>query len=184
MKEVEQDSNKNGNFLYRRNMKTLKFTGHVINGIGKHSELGVPGKLDLDCSPADWPEALYPGSLNIDISSDGYPSEFKELNPKMAVTKLDSKFFPALFTIPQNHMQNNKLISRGDESERGVGQVWRAMVINETSGQSLSAWVLRRIGSGLGHQLEIVSNVHLRDTLALDNRTTVTVIMESGDDKG
>ena len=140
--------------------------------------------MDLDCSPVDWPKVLYPGSLNVCIPSDGYPSEFEGLDPKKAVKKLDSKFFPALFTIPQDRMKNNQLTPRSNELERGTGQVWRATVKNETSGQTLSAWVLRRIGSDLGCQLEIVSDVCLREALALVDGTSVTVVMESGDKQG
>ncbi len=43
----------------------LKFEGVVAAGIGKHSELIVPGRVVLREPPHDWPEVLFPGSLNV-----------------------------------------------------------------------------------------------------------------------
>jgi hypothetical protein len=54
----------------------LIFTGHVVNGIGKHNGLVVPGRNALDDAPSDLPEILYPGSLNFLVSA--YPLEFAQ----------------------------------------------------------------------------------------------------------
>jgi hypothetical protein len=52
-------------------MDKLEFEGTVINGLGTHSELLVPGRALLPQAPTDWPETVHPGSLNLRVAS--YP---------------------------------------------------------------------------------------------------------------
>jgi|GraSoiStandDraft_55_1057291.scaffolds.fasta_scaffold67281_4 hypothetical protein len=49
-------------------MTELVFGGVVSSGIGHHAELYVPGRAELSTAPADWPERLHPGSLNVSIA--------------------------------------------------------------------------------------------------------------------
>jgi hypothetical protein len=60
-------------------------------------------------------------------------------------------------------MANNKLAPILGQPRRGVAQVWRAAVRRFQDGLSVDCWMLRRIGSGVGQQLELVSGERIRD---------------------
>lgn len=156
-------------------MKTLVFHGKVRTGIGAHAKLVFPGRNELLNAPSDWPKTLHPGSLNITINDDGYPSEFAKLQTQDKVKNLDSKIFPPAFTIPHAKIKNNTLKPCSEMSDKGTAQAWRANLKPEASDSSHFVWIIRRFGSGLGKQLEIVSEVHLRNALLLKDGTKVTV---------
>lgn len=48
----------------------IEFKGKIVSGQGDHSDFGIPGKDNLINASDDWPKTLYPGSLNIEISSE------------------------------------------------------------------------------------------------------------------
>lgn len=144
-------------------MDELVFTGDVVNGIGEHVELFVPGRNDISGAPADWPERLCPGSLNIFVSV--YPPEFAARLIAPNTRSLDIAGFIPEFTIAQAAMKNNKLIPLPNMPVRGTAQVWRATL--EANGKTHSCWVLRRFGSALNKVIELVSDVKLRDKLSL-----------------
>ena len=159
-------------------MRTLIFKGQIRSGVGRHVELGIPGRDALINAPLEWPEKLQPGSLNIGVHSDGYPEELIEYRDFEGVITLDRKLIPPAFLIPREYMKNNKLRSDPDMPDRGVAQVWRATLIVESAFESYPVWVLRRLGSRVGEQLELVSEVHLRDTLSLQDGMSVTVALQ------
>ena len=159
-------------------MKTLIFQGTVNTGIGKHVNLVIPGRNTLADAPADWPEILQPGSLNILIHNNGYPAEFAQLQPDKKVKNLDSKRFVPAFTIPHDQMQNNLLKPCAEMPDKGTAQVWRATLRLEANSVSHTAWVHRRLGSGIGRQLELVSDIHLRNALSLEDGMEITVELQ------
>lgn len=144
-------------------MDELVFKGRVVNGIGRHAELHVPGKSLLSAAPDDWPEKPYPGSLNILVTQ--WPDAFSERKLAHSAKSLDMGGFAPAFTIPQNEMGNNQLGPRPDMAHRGTAQVWRALL--NASDKETPCWVLRRFGSGLRDHIELVSEVGLRDSLGL-----------------
>jgi hypothetical protein len=144
-------------------MDELIFAGDVVNGIGKHVELIVPGRNEISGAPADWPERLCPGSLNIFVSV--YPLEFAARRIAPNMKSLDIAGFIPEFTIAQAAMKNNKLMTLPNMPVRGSAQVWRATL--EANGKTHSCWVLRRFGSALDKVIERVSDVKLRDKLSL-----------------
>jgi hypothetical protein len=143
---------------------SLVFKGTVINGRGGHAELGVPGRHELPSAPEDWPESFFAGSLNVLVSH--YPIEFTSRGLRHSVKVLDTARFDPAFTIPQSQMRNNKLTPTPAMPHRGTAQVWRAMLT--ANDQTTRCWVLRRIGSGLDCELELVSGEGLRASLGLD----------------
>jgi hypothetical protein len=90
---------------------------------------------------------------------------------------LDVAGFEPDFTIAQTLMRNNQLTPVPTMPNRGAAQVWRALLIVVNT--QTKCWVLRRFGSGLGDQIELVSNIRLRDTLGLtrDRQWPATVTM-------
>ena len=144
-------------------MDQIKFSGSVVNGIGRHVELFVPGSGSVEKAPMDWPERLCPGSLNVRISR--YPELFTERGLALTTKTLDVAGFQPAFTIPQAVLGNNQLKATLAMPHRGQGQVWRAVL--EVSGRNMPCWVLRRFGSGLADQLELVSHKKMRDELQL-----------------
>ncbi len=159
-------------------MKSLIFQGKVKKGVGDHAKLKIPGRNSLKNAPPDWPETLCPGSLNIRI--DGYPSEFKHLSPTEKVKNLDSKYFRPAFTIPQNQILNNSILPSTETPENGTAQIWRAILQIQTNENSTNqdVWVFRRIGSKISSQLELVSNLHLRQALSLSDGMQVIVKLQ------
>ena len=51
----------------------------------------IPGRDELIAAPSEWPERLWPGSLNVWIAADGYLPEFaaRGLPQENLVTLLD-----------------------------------------------------------------------------------------------
>ena len=72
-------------------------------------------------------------------------------------------------------IQNNKLRPKQDNPHRGDAQVWRTALIAEHLQEPYDCWVLRRIGSGIKRQLEIVSDRMLRRELGLIDKMNVIV---------
>ncbi len=149
------------------------FVGTVVSGIGKHVELHIPGRSELLDTPPDWPFRLCPGSLNVRVSQNGYPSFFREHQLPNSVASLDARCFPGHFEIAQDQLGNNKLVPTKINPQKGTAQVWRAHLT--TDDNEVSCWVLRRYGSGLTDQLEIVSDRHLRTEYHLKDGQKVTV---------
>lgn len=130
----------------------LVFTGEVINGRNGHHQLVIPGRNDLQDAPKDWPEKLFPGSLNVLVSS--YPVELGQRGLTNSVKVFDTAGFRPALAIPQAKMINNLLAPHQGMPERGKAQVWRATVTS--NGKTIGCWVLRRIGSGLAQELELL----------------------------
>lgn len=102
-------------------MDTLTFRGRIVNGIGKHSQLYVPGKSELSSAPEDWPEKLCPGSLNILVTQ--WPDMFSNKKLSLSAKSLDTAGFTPTFIIPQDELGNNQLTPRTDMPNRGTAQV-------------------------------------------------------------
>lgn len=138
--------------------KSLEFLGRVARGCGRFaSEIVIPGRAQLgDVAPPDWPQELYPGTLNIKVAEGGWPGG---MDASRRITQFDdgSLLTPAL-VIPQHLIGNNTLSPRGAlDPNRGTGQAWRAQVRRD-GGPSVSCWMFRRIGSGYRDVIELVSS--------------------------
>jgi hypothetical protein len=93
-------------------MTEIVFGGVVSSGIGHHATLYVPGRAELRNAPADWPERLHPGSLNVSV--DQYPPEFMNRGLRNSVSELDLGRFVPEFEILRDQFQNNKIEPRPD----------------------------------------------------------------------
>lgn len=145
-------------------MDELKFEGAVVDGIGKHTELIVPGRGYVSQAPADWPETLKPGSLNVRIAA--YPTQWREHGLALSAKVFDTGIFVPEFRISQDQFGNNRIVPAPSKPLRGSGQVWRALLV--TNGGQLECWVLRRIDSALSDVLEVVSEYAIRSRLGLE----------------
>jgi hypothetical protein len=145
-------------------MDKLEFEGYVVNGIGRHRELVVPGRSLLPQAPEDWPETLAPGSVNVRITS--YPLAWRDHGLAENVKALDTDVYPPQFLIPQSQFGNNQLRPTPFKPNCGIGQVWRATLT--ANGGKLDCWVLRRIDSALWDVLEVVSADPIRSRMKLD----------------
>jgi hypothetical protein len=156
--------------------KELVFRGFITSGKGTFVELHVPGRAELAHAPPDWPEVLEKGSLNVEVAADGYPRLFTALGLSNSTKSLDQRPFPAAFEIAQQLLGNNKLVPTQAMPHQGSAQVWRVILCADT--EDHSCWVLRRYGSGLHDQLELLSHVKLRDALKLQNNQAVKVVFQ------
>jgi hypothetical protein len=138
----------------------LRFEGAVKAGIGRHSELIVPGRGVLRDAPHDWPESLCPGSLNIRV--DHYPAVLDQRGLSNRIAELDRSLFRPEFEIPRDLLGNNQLRPRSGVPRGGDAQVWRARLTTLDGSLTLRCWALRRFGSRVGEQLEFVAAEKLR----------------------
>ena len=69
--------------------KMVIFRGEIVTGVGKYSELSFPGRYEITEAPQDWPNKLYPGSLNVMVRDDGYPEGFTSPPIGPGVQKFD-----------------------------------------------------------------------------------------------
>ena len=143
----------------------LEFSGVIIKARGGHKELRIPGRKELPIAPADWPEILFPGSLNVLLGQSGYPPEMSFRRLPLTVKSLDVAGFQPEFVIEQELMGNNKLTRTRSMPNRGTAQVWRCKL--SVRDQDICCWVLRRFGSGLDQELEIVSGEGIRSSYGL-----------------
>lgn len=155
-------------------MDELYFTGIVISGCGQYSELEFPDKSKINGAPGDWPHSLFKGSLNIRINRDGYPVEFSRLGYRNVLV-LDEIGFQPEFIIPGQLIKNNKLLPTPEFLSRGSAQIWRAVLINKNSEEYFNCWVVRRFGSGLSQDIELVSDYYLREKVKVKDGNNVVV---------
>lgn len=156
----------------------LTFHGVVKGGIEKFSDMMIPGRAKLSDAPADWPDVIHPGSLNVLIPDNGFPAEFLNRCQGELIQKLDCGCFVPAFVIPSAAITNNEVRPTNDNPRRGDAQVWRAQIHNLDNGRSVACWVLRRIGSGIRQQIELVASGRLRDKIGLVDGTRVTVELQ------
>ena len=161
--------------------RTLKFLGTVSRGIGKYSEMTIPGREALSDAPADWPLRLCPGSLNVLI--DFYPEGFTEPSGRSrGAYQLDDGSFKPEFIIPGDLITGNKLIHDG---RAAAAQVWRACLQISDRAEIMPCWVLRRFGSNVGKGVggnvrEIVADEHLRTRHHLQEGESVALELIEG----
>lgn len=165
----------------------LRFKCRITSGHGMYSELTFPGREEFPDVPDDWPETLFPGSLNALVIKNGYPTGF--VAPEIGgdgVQVLDDGDFAPAFVIPGHLIGKNMLLSSTDP-RRGSAQVWRAEIRVHRNSQDHGCWVVRRIGSGVGKELvgnvlEVMSEKRLRDELGIGNQNghRVSVTMFEG----
>jgi hypothetical protein len=159
-------------------VSTLRFKGTVRPGIGKFSkELTLPGRAALSKPIRDWPEAPQPGTLNVRIEG-GFPSEFIERLGRADIRLLDSRQFVPEAELNWAEIGGNTLPPLSNRPDRGNAQVWRATLRNVTTGEQSLCWALRRIGSGLSVDLELVAASRLRYELGLLDGTPVEIDLE------
>jgi hypothetical protein len=157
-------------------MRKLDFTGTVRSNKGRFAnEMVVPGRDDLLLSPADWPTRLAPGTLNIQVNDDGFPAGFEGIGKGDGFKKLDDGSFKPVLVIPARKIAGNTLKPDADHPTRGFAQVWRANLQVIATGEEAKCWMLRRIGSSIARQIELVAQEYLRRGLSLSDGMPVRV---------
>lgn len=160
---------------------SLTFRAVVQDGEGRYSRMTFPGPEQVAGAPADWPGPgkMQPGSLNCKITSS--PADLNEQAGKGdRVQALDSGQFDPEFVIPGELIENNCLRPIPGAPRRGCAQVWRCAVRNEETGETFSAWHVRRIDGtyppfhGI---MELMADRKLRDAHGLKNGTPITITM-------
>ena len=135
----------------------------------------IPGRNALVLAPGDWPERLAPGTLNIAIHDDGFPEDLHFLGKHRGLRNLDEGDFHPALVIPPWRIQGSTLQPTADEPVRGSAQLWRAELAVLSIGESATCWMLRRLGSEIVSQIELVSHEHLRSRLNLPDGTVAKV---------
>jgi hypothetical protein len=141
-------------------------------------ELILPKRHELSVPIRNWPENPAPGTLNVRVQQVAFPSKFLEVFGEASFLRLDSKRFSPEAELPWTDIKNNTLPPLPDAPDRGNAQVWRSTLRSVRTGRERHCWVLRRIGSGLWQELELVAGENLRTALDLDDDSPVKVEME------
>ena len=142
---------------------TLTFRCVTQDGFGSFSNMIFPGRHELAGAPDDWPETLEKGSLNCRVID--FPENFDEIaGPGRGILKLDQGLFAPAFTIPHDAIQRNRLKPNAQEPLKGMAQVWRCVVTNETTQQTFNVFHVRRIDESSPYDgvIELMSDKHLR----------------------
>jgi hypothetical protein len=157
-------------------MRKLEFIGTVRAGSGRFAEdMIIPGHDDLFLAPLDWPTQLAPGTLNIMVNDDGFPEGFIEIGSGDGLKKFEEgKFRPTLLISPWK-IAGNTLKHDSDNPTRGMAQLWRAELQVIATGQVTTCWMLRRLGSDITSEIELVSEEHLRSRLNVHDGMSVKV---------
>ncbi len=157
-------------------MRKLDFIGTVCSNQGEFSQtMVIPGRGGLVLSPTDWPLELSPGTLNIQANDDGFPAGFDEIGEGDGLIKFDKGKFKSEFAIPPWRITGNTLQPTPEEPLRGSAQLWLAELQVISTDQVASCWMLRRLGSMITSQIELVAQDHLRTRLNLCDGTAVKV---------
>ncbi len=159
-------------------MRKLEFTGAVLSNQGAFSrEMVIPGQKALVAAPKNWPAKLEPGTLNIAIHADGFPKDFDELGKGDGLKKLDDSSFRPKLAIPPWRIAGNTLQPTPDEPLRGSAQLWRAELEVVSTSAVATCWLIRRLGSEMVSEIELVSDENLRRHLNLADGTVVKVTL-------
>lgn len=157
-------------------MRKLDFTGTVRSNKGRFADdMRIPGRDELFLKPADWPPRLAPGTLNIQVNDDGFPAGFEDIEKGDGLKKLDEGSFKSVLVIPARKIAGNTLKPDADHPTRGFAQVWQADLQVIATGREAKCWMLRRIGSSVARQIELVAQEHLRSGLNLSDGMAVRV---------
>jgi hypothetical protein len=166
-------------------MRALEFIGTVRSHTGGTSrEITLPGRAELLVAPADWPRQLAPGTLNIEIQSDGFPEGLEAIGKGEGLRKLDAGDFSAALVIPQRKIGGNPVLPDPEQPTRGFAQVWRATLQVIGAAQQTNCWMFRIIGSDDTSQIELVDRDHLRTKLSLTDGTAVRVTIREAEPQG
>ena len=157
-------------------MQLLEFTGIVrINKGALSPEITLPGKGELLVAPDDWPTRLFPGTVSICVSDNGFPTNFEKIGTGDGLKRLDKGDFKAALVIPQRKIIGNPIKSDADNPTRGFALVWHADLQVIGTGQEAKCWMFRIIGSDNPTQFDVVSHENLRTVLNLQDGTEVKV---------
>jgi len=157
----------------------LEIKGTIRSGDGMQTNQPLPGKDTLPHAPSDWPKALCPGSLNIQLTGDRLSPVFRRLGPGYSLYKLDNYIFKPAFIIGKGLLAINQPNAKGDALDRKDVLLWRAKVRVEKSGVVFPCWAFRRLG-WLRRIIEVVSEVNLRETYDLKDEDRLVLVMQAG----
>ena len=150
----------------------------VTLALSKHMRPGgllVPERIELTLCLLD------PGAEQ--TLADACADRFSEYFRLSGDSIPDAGEFRPEFVIQQNEIVGNTIEPSRKRPRKGIGQVWRAKLRVISTDQETECWVLRRIGSGIASQLELVSDKNLRAHLGLPEDTSVSVTMIEGSER-
>jgi hypothetical protein len=151
-------------------MRKLDFIGTVQ---ASTKEIIIPGREELIVKPAHWPKRLAPGVLNIGIT--GFPKGLEDIGNGEGLGRLDEGKFRAALVIPQRLIAGSTLKPDADHPTRGFAQVWQADLQVIATGQEMSCWAVRIIGSLSTSVLGLVAEEDLQTLLNLSDGMDVKV---------
>lgn len=160
--------------LHGRNvLSSLVLRGEIASGMKCYSDMVFPHTSGFDDAPDDLPDTFYPGSLNINIYRDGFPSGVRDIQD------LDKGILRASFAIAHDAIGNNMLSPTATAPQRGTMLFWPAAVTLDETGHSFNAWAARRIGSAYYNVAELMSDIKLRDAHDLKDGMAVTLTLSA-----
>jgi hypothetical protein len=159
--------------------ESMRFFGVAAEGCGRFAEeLILPTKDRLSQPIRDWPDLPAEGTLNVHIEESGFPPEYLANFKEASFRCLDTRLFVPEAELPWTDIGGNTLPPTPSRPDRGRAQVWRATIINVKREAMHLCWVLRRIGSALRVELELVADENLRNAMLIEDGTKVEVRME------
>jgi len=152
---------------------SLVFKGEIASGMGCYSDMTFPPKSGIKNAPDALPAEFHPGSLNINIASNGFPKGIRDIQD------LDRGILKSSFTIAHDAIGNNMLRPTSNAPNRGTMHFWPATIQLDESRKIFDAWAARRIGSAYYNVVEVMSDIKLRDKHSLTDGMAVTLTLSA-----
>ena len=158
------------------------FDGKVCDGVGRFSkEIKIPSPIKELSNLGNWPATLVPGTFNVQVPASGWP-EVEGLDFRSrGVRCLDrANNFPPACYLDYAVVPNNTLNPTNKGEYGGDLQFWRAILQVGDVGESVYCYMLRRVKSGYMDRIELVADIHIRNTYKLANGHPIKLTIYTG----
>lgn len=163
---------------------TLLFHGKIVDGVGRHSALRLPGRISELAHLKNWPDPPFPGSLNVRLDRKRLPQHpMLQFAIQGGLRCLDQSDFRPSGYVAFDQVLQNTIKPSAKRPHAGDLQIWPCSLRLLTTGQTHECFVARRVGSAVRWELELVSHCRLRDALPLSNGARVSVTMYARTDE-
>ncbi len=164
------------------NISKITFFTQVCSGAGLFAkEIALPSPNPALTCISDWPNEFAPGTLNLKIDTLKWPNVagLNFQNEGVQCLDLCPLFKPALY-LDYTTVLNNTINPTSHDEFAGDLQYWRAELQLKGQRETIRCYMLRRVRSGYRDQIELISDIHLRNMFSLENGTYAKLSIFNG----
>lgn len=149
----------------------IKFIGVVSKGCGLFANQNpLPTTVAELAHLEDWPNSFEQGTFNIKVNKENIPiiANFDFMSQGVRCLDLHPEFPPAAY-LNYSVIPNNTITPEKKGENAGDLQFWKTTLHVPDKSISHNCYMLRRVRSGYAFDIELVSNLHLRNDFGLEN---------------